>query len=58
MQENFEEQFLIEKLHSALKELDETDYKIIYYLFHDCLSERECAKKFGVSQPMIHKKEL
>lgn len=57
MQENFEEQFLIEKLHSALKELDETDYKIIYYLFQDCLSERECAKKFGVSQPMIHKKK-
>jgi DNA-directed RNA polymerase specialized sigma subunit len=57
MQEEVEEQLLIEELHSALKELGETDCKIIYDLFHDCLSERECAKKFGVSQPMIHKKK-
>lgn len=32
MQEAIEKQFLIEKLHKALKGLNETDYKIIYLL--------------------------
>ncbi len=57
MQEAIEKQFLIEKLHKALKDLDKTDYKIIYLLFHDCLSERECAEKIGVSQPVLHRKK-
>lgn len=57
MQETIEKQFLIEKLHKALKDLDETDYRIIYLLFHDCLSERECAGEIGVSQPVLHRKK-
>lgn len=47
----------IEKLHKALKDLDKTDYRIIYLLFHDCLSERECAGEIGVSQPVLHRKK-
>lgn len=57
MQETIERQFLIEKLHKALESLNETDYKIIYLLFHDCLSERECAEILGVSQPVLHRKK-
>lgn len=57
MHEAVEKQLLIEKLHNALKGLNETDYKIIYLLFHDCLSERECAEKIGVSQSVLHRKK-
>lgn len=57
MHEDLEKQELIEKLQKALVELEETDYRIIYLLFYQGLSESECAKEFRVSQQMISKKK-
>ena len=57
MHEDLEKQELIEKLQKALVELEETDYRIVYLLFYQGLSESECAKEFRVSQQMISKKK-
>lgn len=57
MQENIERKILVDKLHKALKELDETDCRIICLIFYEGLSERECAEKIGVLQPVLHRKK-
>lgn len=57
VQDEFEEKLLVEKLHMVLADLDETDYRIIYLLFHEELSERDVADIIGVSQPVLHRKK-
>lgn len=47
---------LHEKLHQCLKLLPESDRQLIDALYFQNKSERECAKKFGLSQKGINKR--
>lgn len=49
------DRYLFRKLNEGIKELNETEQKIVDLLFLENMTEREAAESCGISQPAVHK---
>ena len=47
--------YIFRRLTEGIKELDETEQKIVELLFLENMTEREAAESCGLSQPAVHK---
>ena len=47
--------YIVRRLTEGIKELDETEQKIVELLFLENMTEREAAESCGLSQPAVHK---
>lgn len=47
--------YIFRRLTEGIKELDETEQKIVELLFLENMTEREAAESCGISQPAVHK---
>ena len=47
--------YLFRKLNEGIKELNETEQKMVQILFFENMTEREAAASCGVSQPAVNK---
>lgn len=55
--EQVTDKLLLEQLRSALSLLSNEEQHLLNELFFDGISERELAKKYGISQVAVHKKK-
>ena len=47
----------LEKLHPALEALNTEEFRLVYQLYYEGLSERTLAKQIGLSQAAVHKRK-
>ena len=47
----------LEKLHPALEALNTEEFRLVYQLYYEGLSERTLAKQIGISQAAVHKRK-
>lgn len=53
-----EKYIMSEKLNNALETISSKDRELIEMLYYKGMTERECAKYYGISQKNIHKKKV